>query len=102
MSLTDQLLLLASFGVLLLGIGMVRFAIRAYTRSRRRELLHLSIGFALIVSATAVASISVLFTDFTRPQLLLVVYTGLTAIGYLFVVYSLHPRDWRPQRLRVE
>lgn len=102
MSLTDQLLLLSSLGVLVLGVGMVRFSIRAYTRRSRRELLHLAIGFALIVGAAAFTAISVLLAGVTRPLFLLVVYTGLTAIGYLFVVYSLHPRDsWVP-RVRVD
>lgn len=71
------------------GLMMVAFALRAYARTPRSELVHLAIGFTLIAGAAAGTAVSAFITDFRTPRSLLTVDYGMTAIGYLFVVYSL-------------
>lgn len=71
------------------GLTMVGMAVRAYVQTSRRAMLHLSIGFSLAVAGAAATMISAFLTDFDGVRSLLLVNSGLTTIGYLFVMYSL-------------
>lgn len=71
------------------GLMMVAFALRAYATTPRAELVHLAIGFTLIAGAASGTAVSAFIMNFQRPLSLLTVNYGMTAIGYLFVVYSL-------------
>lgn len=71
------------------GTVMVGMAIRAYRETLRRAMIHLSLGFTLVVAATASTVISTLLTGFSPTRMLLLVNNGLTSMGYIFVVYSL-------------
>ena len=71
------------------GLTMVGMAVRAYAQTSRRAMLHLSLGFALAVAGAAATMISAFVTDFSGTRGLLLVNSGLTTFGYLFVMYSL-------------
>lgn len=71
------------------GLSMVGLAVRAYQRTSRRAMLHLSVGFTLIVAAAIATTVSAFATDFTRTRLLLSVNYLITTVGYLFVMYSI-------------
>ena len=71
------------------GLTMVGMAMRAYVQTSRRAMLHLSLGFALAVAGAAATMISAFLTGFDGARGLLLVNSGLTTFGYLFVMYSL-------------
>lgn len=71
------------------GLTMVGMAMRAYVQTSRKAMLHLSLGFALAVAGATATMISAFLTDFAKTQSLLLVNSGLTTFGYLFVMYSL-------------
>ena len=76
------------------GLTMVGMGMRAYVQTSRQAMLHLSLGFALAVAGAAATMVSAFLTDFgsastANPQSLLLVNSGLTTFGYLFVMYSL-------------
>ncbi len=75
------------------GLTMVGMAMRAYVQTSRRAMLHLSLGFSLAVAGAAATMISAFVTDFAGPRSLLLVNSGLTTFGYLFVMYSLVTYD---------
>ncbi|MFC6615154.1 hypothetical protein ACFQAS_09355 [Halopenitus salinus] len=85
----EGLYLLATAGLVVAGLTMVALALRAYQETERRAMIHLSIGFALIVAAAIATSVSAFVTDFTGTRSLLTVNSGLTGVGFSFVVYSL-------------
>ncbi|MFB6161912.1 MAG: hypothetical protein ABEJ86_00515 [Halococcoides sp.] len=71
------------------GLTMVGMAMRAYAETSRQAMLHLSLGFALAVAGAAATMISAFITNFESTRSLLLVNSGLTTFGYLFVIYSL-------------
>ncbi|WP_459195131.1 DUF7521 family protein [Halosimplex sp. J119] len=71
------------------GMTMVGMAMRAYVQTSRQAMLHLSLGFSLAVAGSAATMISAFITNFTGPRSLLLVNSGLTTFGFLFVMYSL-------------
>ena len=71
------------------GLLMVGFAVRAYNRTSRRAMFHLSIGFTLIVAAAIATTVSAFVTRFGQTRLLLSVNYFITTVGYLFVIYSI-------------
>jgi glycerol uptake facilitator-like aquaporin len=75
--------------LIMAGGVMVWMALRAYRETLRRAMIHLSIGFALVVAATASTVISTYLNGFDPARSLLLVNNGITSLGYLFVVYSL-------------
>jgi len=85
----EQVYVLSSGALVLAGLTMVALAVQAYRRTTRRAMIHLSIGFALVVAATAATAISAFTTGFENVRSLLLVDTGFSTLGYIFVVYSL-------------
>ncbi|MFB6156219.1 MAG: hypothetical protein ABEJ34_00045 [Haloferacaceae archaeon] len=79
----------SSFLLMMAGLAMVGMAVRAYRETLRRAMIHLSIGFTLVVAATASTVISTFLNGFAPTRSLLLVNNGLTSVGYIFVVYSL-------------
>jgi hypothetical protein len=73
------------------GLTMVGMAIRAYVQTSRQAMLHLSLGFSLAVAGAAATMISAFLLDFdgTYIESLLLVNSGFTTFGFLFVMYSL-------------
>jgi hypothetical protein len=71
------------------GLTMVGMAMRAYVQTSRQAMLHLSLGFALAVAGAAATMISAFITGFEGTKSLLLVNSGLTTFGFLFVMYSL-------------
>jgi len=71
------------------GSTIVGMGIRAYRQTSHTAMLHLSAGFTLAVVGVAATMITVFLTDFQRPRSLLLVNSGLTTLGILFVTYSL-------------
>jgi hypothetical protein len=73
------------------GLSMVGMAVRAYVQTTRRSMLHLSVGFSLAVAGSAATMISAFLLDFDGSYLesLLLVNSGFTTFGFLFVMYSL-------------
>lgn len=82
---------LGSSAVLVLaGLIMVGMAVRAYRETERRAMMHLSVGFTIVVAATAGTAVAVFLSGATgTPLTVLMVNNGLTSVGYVFVVYSL-------------
>jgi len=75
------------------GLTMVGMAMRAYLQTSRRAMLHLSLGFSLAVAGAATTMISAFAMDFDGTRSLLFVNSGLTTIGFIFVMYSLITYD---------
>lgn len=71
------------------GLTMVGMAVRAYAETERRPMVHLSIGFTLIVGAAVATTISAFVNDFQNPQTLLTVNYFVTTLGFVFIVLSL-------------
>lgn len=86
-----SLVYLGSSTVLVLaGLIMVGMAVRAYRQTERRAMVYLSIGFTVVVAATAGTAIAVFLSGARgTARTVLMVNNGLTSIGYVFVVYSL-------------
>jgi hypothetical protein len=83
-------LFVASSGVLILtALAIVAMAVRAYRQTANRSLIHLSLGFSLVVAAAAATTISALALNFTNVRSLLLINSGFTSFGYVFVFYSL-------------
>ena len=74
------------------GLSMVGLAVHAYADTGRTQMLHLSIGFALVVAAAVGTTISAFVTDFNGARSLLTVNYVITTVGYLFVMYSIVSR----------
>lgn len=88
MNLLDVAFVAVSVIMMIAGLVMVGAAIRAYIETERRVMIHLSLGFTLIVAATVATVMSVLLLGFERPRRLLMVNNGFSMFGYLFVIYS--------------
>lgn len=73
------------------GLSMVGMAIRAYVQTARKAMLHLSLGFSLAVAGAAATTISAFLLGFNGEYIesLLLVNSGFTTFGFLFVMYSL-------------
>jgi hypothetical protein len=71
------------------GLSMVGLAVRAYNRTSRQAMFHLSIGFTLIVAAAIATTVSAFATRFEQTRMLLSVNYLITTVGYLFVIYSI-------------
>lgn len=75
------------------GLTMVGMAMRAYVQTSRSAMLHLSLGFALAVAGAAATMIGAFANDFQGVRSLLLVNSGLTTFGFLFMMYSLVTYD---------
>lgn len=75
------------------GLSVVGLAIRAYVDTRRTSMLHLSIGFVLIVAAALGTTISAFLIEFAHARSLLTVNYAFTTGGFLFVIYSIVARS---------
>lgn len=71
------------------GLAMVGMAVKAYAETERRPMVHLSVGFTLIVAAAVGTTISAFANDFQNPQTLLTVNYFVTTLGFGFIVLSL-------------
>lgn len=71
------------------GFTMVGMAVHAYQQTERREMFHLSVGFALIVAGVLSTTITTHIQGFDQPQLLLSVQYAVMSLGFLFVIYSI-------------
>ena len=71
------------------GLTMVGMGIRAYVQTARTAMLHLSLGFSLAVAGSAATMISAFLMGFDGVRSLLLVNSGFTTFGFLFVMYSL-------------
>ncbi len=72
---------------------MVAFAVRAYYRTSRPALFHLSVGFTCLVSASLATTISAFLLDFQGIRYLLSVNYLISTIGYLFIIFQLWKDD---------
>lgn len=89
MNVLELLYLTFSGTVAAAGLTMVGMAVRAYSETERRPMVHLSIGFTLIVGAAVGTTISAFWNDFQNPQSLLTVNYFVTTLGFAFIVLSL-------------
>lgn len=71
------------------GLTMVGMGIRAYVQTSRTAMLHLALGFSLAVAGAAATMISAFLMGFDGVRSLLLVNSGFTTFGFLFVMYSL-------------
>ncbi|AOW80536.1 hypothetical protein HTSR_1360 [Halodesulfurarchaeum formicicum] len=77
----------------LAGLSVVALAIQAYADVRQAAMLHLSIGFVLIVAAALGTTISTFLGDYSQVVGLLTVNYAITTVGFLFVMYSIVSRN---------
>ncbi|MFC4356894.1 hypothetical protein ACFO0N_02910 [Halobium salinum] len=89
MQVIESLYLATSATLVLAGLTMVGLAVRAYVQTGRQAMVHLSVGFALVVAAAVTTTISAFANDFTGVKSILLINSGFTTFGYVFVVYSL-------------
>lgn len=85
----EALYVVFSLTLTVAGLSMVGFGVRAYVDTTRASMLHLSIGFALVVAAAIGTTISAFLTEFTGTRSLLTVNYVITSLGYMFVIYSI-------------
>lgn len=85
----ELLYVLFSVSLSAAGLAMVVMAVRAYQRTGRRAMLHLSLGFTLIVAAAIATTASAFLSDFENSRRLLTVNYFITTSGYVFVIYSI-------------
>lgn len=85
----ELLYVLFSLTLATAGLSMVGQAVRAYSRTSRPAMLHLSVGFTLIVAASIATTVSAFVTNFEETRTLLSVNYLITTIGYMFVIYSI-------------
>jgi hypothetical protein len=88
MSVVEPLFLAFSAGLILAGLRMVGAAVRAYVQTNHEVMIYLSLGFTLIVAATAATVLGAMINNFENVRLLLVVNNGFSMGGYLLVMYS--------------
>jgi Na+/phosphate symporter len=93
MTLAEPLFVLLSIGLAVVGLSIVGAAVRAYAETERRGMIHLSLGFTLVVGATVATVLGALITDFEHTRTLLVVNNGFSMAGYAFVAYSIASYD---------
>lgn len=89
MPLIEVLYTIFSLTLAVAGLSMVGLSIRAYSETGRESMMHLSMGFALVVAAAIGTTISAFLTDFSHARSLLTVNYVITTLGYLFVMYSI-------------
>ncbi|MGM0371327.1 MAG: DUF7521 family protein [Halobacteriota archaeon] len=92
-TLVEALYAVFSGTVALAGLSVVALAIQAYADIRQPAMLHLSIGFVLIVAAALGTTISTFLGDYSQVVGLLTVNYGITTVGFLFVIYSIVSRN---------
>jgi hypothetical protein len=88
-TLIELLYVVSTLVFVVAGLTMVGMAVRAYVQTSRQAMLHLSLGFSLAVAGAAATMISAFVTNFEGVRSLLLVNSGLTTFGFLFVMYSL-------------
>jgi hypothetical protein len=88
----ETLYLVFSAGLAIAGLTLVGAAVRAYIATEREAMIHLSLGFTLIVAATVSTALGAVVTDFENLRTLLVVNNGFSMGGYLFILYSVTKR----------
>ncbi len=71
------------------GLTMVAAAARAYADTQRPEMLHLSIGFSLVVASVLSTTLSGFLGAFRTPKLMFTVQYAVMTLGFMFVVYSI-------------
>ncbi len=75
------------------GLTMVGMGVRAYAQTSSTAMLHLSVGFTLAVAGAVATMISAFLMGFDGVRSLLLVNSGFTTFGFLFVMYSLVTYD---------
>ena len=88
----EALYAIFSIGLVIAGLTLVGAAVRAYLATERQAMIHLSIGFSLIVTATVTTAVAAIATDFQNVRTLLLVNNGFSMGGYIFVLYSVISR----------
>ena len=88
-SIVELLYALSTLVFVVAGLTMVGMAMRAYVQTSKRAMLHLSLGFSLAVAGAASTMISAFVNNFEGVRSLLLVNSGLTTFGFIFVMYSL-------------
>lgn len=77
-------LILIGAGLLMVGRGL-----RAYLETDRVAMLHLAIGFSLVVAGAVATMVSAFATGFANVRTLLLIESAFTTLGFLFLIYSM-------------
>lgn len=93
MRLIEAIYLVFSGTLAAAGVSMVTFAVRAYRDTGRHSMMHLSVGFGLVVAAALGTTVVAFSTGFEHTRTLLTANYVVTTVGYLFVMYSLVTPD---------
>jgi hypothetical protein len=77
---------------LVLGSLITYFAYKSYRRTKSRALGALALGFGIMTFGTFLAGVAdqLLFSDF---EIGLLIESGLIALGFLVIVYSLYTTE---------
>ncbi len=92
MQTTELLYVVFSLTLAVAGFSMVTFAVRAYRRTSRPALFHLSVGFTFVVAASLTTTVSAFLLNFEGVRYLLSVNYLLSTVGYLFIIFSIIQR----------
>jgi tellurite resistance protein TehA-like permease len=82
-----------SLALIVAGLTMVGFAVRAYLQTEQSAMFYLSVGFTFIVAAAIATTFSAFVGDFSNTRVLLTVNYAITTVGYVFVIYSVVGTD---------
>ncbi len=75
------------------GLTMVGAAVRAYIHTKKRAMVHLSLGFTFVVAATVATALSAFLVDFRTTRSLLLVNNGFATLGFFAIIYSMVAYD---------
>ncbi|MFB6108338.1 MAG: hypothetical protein ABEJ82_05795 [Haloplanus sp.] len=89
MLVVEYLYLAATAVLVVSGFTMVGMAIKAYVQTARRSMIYVSLGFGLVAAAAIATAISAFVNDFRGVRSLLLFNSGLSSLGFIFIVYSL-------------
>ena len=90
-----ELLLLRALKSLIgvLGLLLAYLSIKAYRKSKSKNMLFLSIGFGIITVGSILAGLSFEFLGFTLLQVN-IVESLMILVGFIMVMYSIYGIDW--------
>lgn len=84
----DLIYVASSAALTLAGLTMVALASHAYGETERVEMLHLALGFSLVVSAAMATTGAAYLGNFRNTAVLLTVHNAVATLGYGFIIYS--------------
>ena len=77
----------------LLGLILSYLSIKAYNKSKAKNMLFLGIGFGIITAGSLIAGLSFEYLGFTLRQVN-IVESLMILVGFITILYSIYGTDW--------